>query len=165
MMLDRQKLTDAWYKRFDGLDKGYWISLNSKIRVEGLADPRLPDRLMKFEPMVEKFIHQINEKCFGRRYIKDPSIRLTCLAGYEVGKVDGLVHCHIIAAHDGGTDRTVEEIREISKRKWDGICNTNGSQQFVHVDEVENVQSRLWYLTKQACEMERVHKVSNLSLY
>ncbi len=165
MMLDRQKLTDAWLNRFYGFDKGYWISLNSKIRVQGLADPKLPDRLIKFEPMVEKFIHHINEKCYGRRYQKDPNARLTCLAGYEVGEFDGLVHCHIIAAHDGSTDRTLEEIKEISKWKWDGICNTGGSEQFVRVDDVGDVKGRLWYLVKQACTMERIHKVSNLSLY
>jgi hypothetical protein len=161
----RQKITDAWCERIAGLNKGFWITLNSKMRVENIFDPAIQDRLTKFEPKVAKFIHHINEKCFGRRYRRDPNAKLTCLVGYEVGKVDGLIHCHILALHDGSTRRTLEEIKEISKWKWHGISSTNGREQFVKVEDEGNIRGHVWYMAKQSKIIDEQHKMSNICIY
>ncbi len=165
-MLDRQQLTKEWTKRFAGLNQGYWISLNSKIRVKGRNDPRIQDRFIEFGGMVGKFVDHINEHCYGRKFLrKEPDAKLTCLVGYEVGNVDGLVHCHIAAAHDGKTNRTVSDIRDMSIWKWSGIANTKGNKQFVDVSEIGNINDRIWYMTKQTTEHQRMFGEFNLSLY
>lgn len=166
MVLDRQQLTDAWSKRFDGLDQGYWITLNSKIHVKGLDDPHIPGKFIEFSRLVEKFIDQTNEYCYGRQYLnRKQDCKLTCLVGYEVGKIDGMVHCHIIAAHNGSTDRTVDDLKNIAILKWRGICNTGSSTQFVDVDAVGNVHDRIWYMAKQTTNHQRMFGEFNLSLH
>lgn len=165
-MLERQQITDAWTERFKGLNDGYWISLNSKIRVTGHNDPRIPNKFIEFSSKVEKFIDQINEHCYGRKYLhRTPGAKLTCLVGYEVGTVDGLVHCHIVAAHDGSTNRSVNDLIRVSMLKWSAICNTNGSKQFVDVDAIENVKDRIWYMTKQSTNHQRLFGELNLSFH
>jgi hypothetical protein len=165
-MLGHQQLTKEWAKRFQGLDQGFWISLNSKIHVNGRYDSRIPGKFIEFDGMVGKFIDHMNEHCYGRKYLrKEPDAKLTCLVGYEVGNFDGLVHCHIVAAHDGKTNRSVSDIKKASIWKWSGIANTKGSKQFVDVSEIGDINDRIWYLTKQATEHQRMFGESNLSLY
>jgi len=165
-MLGRQQLSDAWTDHFDGLNDGYWISLNSKIRVSGRGDSRIESKFIEFGGKVGKFIDQINEYCYGRKYLhKTPGAKLTCLVGYEVGNVDGLVHCHIAAAHDGSTNRTLSDLIRVSMLKWSAICNTDGSKQFVDVDAIGSVSDRIWYMTKQSSNHQRLFGDMNISLY
>ena len=165
-MLTRQELTNTWSKRFAGMDHGYWITLNSKIRVQDRYDRHIPNKFIEFGGMVEQFIDLINERCYGRRYIRhEPNARLTSLVSYEVGNEDGLVHCHILAAHDGSTNRTVEDLKRVSIWKWSGLCNTEGSTQFVDVDAIGNIHDRIWYMTKQSENHQRLFGEFNLSLH
>ncbi|MBM4180064.1 MAG: hypothetical protein FJ209_00730 [Betaproteobacteria bacterium] len=165
-MLSRQVLANAWSKRFAGLNDGYWISLNSKIHVKGRHDHAIQDKFIKFEGMVSKFIDHMNGQCFGRKYVRrEHEAKLTCLVGYEVGDVEGLIHCHIAAAHNGSTNRTVDDVRRISKWKWQKICKTNGSEQFVDVDGIGNIHDRIWYMTKQSEQHQRLFGEFNFSLH
>jgi hypothetical protein len=155
-MLDRQTLTDAWTAYFDGYKHGYFISLNSKMRVEGREDKRAYTKHIKLDTMVQEFVHRLNQKCYGRRYDrKEDGARLKCLAGYEIGSIDGLIHCHLLAAHDGSVTRDTEKIRNIAHQKWDDVCGTWGRTQFVDVADLDNIQDRIWYLTKQSTNYQR----------
>lgn len=165
LSLSRQEMTDAWSERFESLDKGYWISLNSKIRVKSPQDPKTPNKFIEFGGMVEKFVEQINDYCYGRRYLKVPEAKLTCLVAYEIGDSEGLVHCHIIAAHDGSTNRSVSDVERVSRKKWAAIARTDGSIQFVHVADLGSVKDRIWYMTKQTTNHQRLFGETNLSLY
>lgn len=155
-MLDRQTLTDAWTGYFDGYHHGYFITLNSKMRVDGTTDHRANNKHIKLDTMVQDFVNRLNQKCFGRRYErKEHGARLKCLAGYEIGSIDGLIHCHLLAAHDGSVQRTTDDIRQIAHRKWDDVCGTWGRESFVKVDELDNIRHRIWYLTKQSTTYQR----------
>lgn len=165
-MLDRQEITDAWVKRFNGLNQGYWITLNSKIRVAGHDDPRTPGKFIECGAMVEKFIGHINEYCYGRKFLRGtPGAKLTCLVAYEVGAVDGLVHCHILAAHGGSTNRTVNDLIKVATFKWSTICSTGGSKQFVDVDDIGSIKDRIWYMTKQTNSHYRLFRDFNITLH
>lgn len=155
-MLDRQTLTDAWTGYFDGYNHGYFITLNSKMRVDGTTDHRANNKHIKLDTMVQDFVNRLNQKCFGRRYErKEEGARLKCLVGYEVGLIDGLIHCHLLAAHDGSVRPTTDDIRQIAHRKWDDVCGTWGRKQFVDVAELDNIRDRIWYLTKQTTQYQR----------
>lgn len=155
-MLDRQTLTDAWRSHFKGYDHGYFITLNSKMRVDGTDDRRAHTKHIKLDTMVQDFVNCLNKKCFGRRYDrKEINAKLKCLVGYEVGSVDGLIHCHLIAAHDGSVVRTSDEILKIARATWKGICRTGKSKSFVHVADLDKISDRIWYLTKQSTDYQR----------
>lgn len=147
-MLDRQMIKNAWSGYFSGCDKGYWITLNSRWKVSSINDPRVRNQFLNLEPHVQKFVHKLNKHCYGRSYLREENSKLKVLAAYEVGRTDGLIHCHIIAAHEGTTDRTTEEISSFSKWKWNQIHKTWGRDQFINVAAVDDVNDRLWYATK-----------------
>lgn len=164
-MLDRQAIKNAWSGYFNGYDKGYWITLNSRWKVSSIADPRVRNQFLNLEPHVQKFVHKLNKHCYGRSYMREEKSKLKVLAAYEVGKVDGLIHCHIIAAHDGSTDRTTDEINLFSKLKWNQIHGAWGRDQFVDVDAVDDVNDRLWYVAKQTQQLQRLIGESNIAIY
>lgn len=164
-MLDRQTIKNAWSGYFNGCDKGYWITLNSRWKVSSITDPRVRNQFLNLEPHVQKFVHKLNKHCYGRSYLREEKSKLKVLAAYEVGQADGLIHCHIIAAHDGSTDRTTDEINLFSKLKWNQIHGAWGRDQFVNVAAVDDVNDRLWYVTKQTQQLQRLIGESNIAIY
>jgi len=164
-MLDRQTIKDAWSEYFSDHRKGYWITLNSRWNVSSIADHRVRRQFLNLEPHVQKYIHKLNKYCYGRSYLREENSKLKVLAAYEVGPTDGLIHCHIIAAHEGSTDRTTEEISSFSKWKWSQIHGTWGRDQFVNVNAVDDVNDRLWYAAKQSEQYQRLFDESNIAIY
>lgn len=164
-MLGRQTIKDAWSEYFKGYDKGCWITLNSRWRVSSITDPRLRNQFLNLEPHVQKFVHKLNKYCYGRSYLREEQSKLKVLAAYEVGQEDGLIHCHIIAAHEGSTDRTTDEIRLFSKWKWHQIHGTWGRDQFVNVAALDDVNDRIWYVAKQSHQLQRLIGECNIAIY
>ena len=160
----RQTLKDEWEQHFEGFNTGFWIGLNSKKYVVELSDYRTPTKVDSLDGEVGKYIKQLNEFCFGRKYLREADAKLKCLVGYEVGGT-GMVHAHIIAAHRGNTDRTVQEVEKFSNRKWSNFYKFDGSKQFVFVEELKNPGDRIWYITKQSVAYQRRFAEFNLVPY
>lgn len=165
-ILDRQQLTNIWSAHLHRFNSGYWITLNSKKQVSSFTDQTLNHKIIRFSSEIDKFVGFLNEFCYGRQYLKHrPGARLACLAGYEVGNEDGMIHAHIVAAHDGSTDRSVSDVARFTNRKWSSFYRFDGSTTFVDVACVGNIKNRVWYITKQAEAFQRLHGDFNLTLH
>lgn len=158
-MLDRQTLTNSLVRDFQDYPFGYWITLNTHWHVLDHADRRTITYFDYLDPKVSRFIHRLNQKCFGRRYArKEQDARLKCLAAFEVGASDGLIHCHILAAHDGSVRHELDDVRRIAHEEWEDIYESKGGRQFVHVDPLENARDRIWYMTKRSEAHQRLYR-------
>ncbi|MCX7144080.1 MAG: hypothetical protein NT123_24180 [Proteobacteria bacterium] len=162
--LDRQQITDLWTDDFDGLNDGYWITLNSKNRVKNFTDPLVKYKLSNLAVQVGKYVMQLNEYCYRRQYLKRrPGAELRCLVGYEIGDKDDpnrdgqMLHAHIVAAHDGSTNRTVSDVERITRTKWSKFQKFAPDGNFIHVEDLDNVRDRVWYISKQAVAFQRWH--------
>lgn len=132
--LDRQTITDAWTSRFASTQQGFWITLDTKHRVNLNDETRahaLRRHLIELPTKFQTVADQLNEYCFGRRFLHDePNAKLNCLLAIEVGnkseqddekddrKLDdgSIVHGHLVALHSGNTNRSVDDVdRFLSK--------------------------------------------------
>lgn len=164
-MLDRQALTDLYANRF-GSREGFWITVNSKSRVRDRCDPKIPDRFLDFEKDVADLVTKLNEYCYGRRFLrKELDAQVDCLASFEVGGKDGLVHAHVVALHRGDTNRSPAEIQKHLEHKFGKKYDIQGSEAFVRVDGIKNVRDRIWYMTKQTAHFQRMFGVPNFTQF
>lgn len=154
---DQRTLVDTFSRVLKGLDKGYWITLNSDKSVSGLDDKCLDSRITDFEPKVIQFISELNEYCYGRQFLKKrPGAKLNCVGAFEVGNHERLLHVHIVAGHNGSTNRSIPDIQKFSSSAWNRIgqfkkhLNTR-----VRVEDIGTVSARIWYMTKQSVEFQR----------
>jgi len=72
---------------------------------------------------------------------------------------------HIVAAHDGSTNRSVSDVDQFTQRKWSRFYSFDGSDKFTDVANLDDVRDRVWYLAKQSVLFQRVHGELNVTLH
>jgi len=165
-ILNRQELTNIWTKRFEKFNEGYFITLNSKKAVSSLFDYRAPLRIIELDAEMQNIHNHLNEFCFGRKFLRhEVGSRLNCLAAYEIGTENGMIHAHILAAHDGTTNRSVSEVTKHLNAKWGKVYQFDGSNSFVNVQELGRASDRIWYMTKQSEHFQRRFGELNLTMH
>jgi hypothetical protein len=165
MAIDRNELTDQLEGWLGYQQKGYFISLNSVVTLDDMTDQRLRERLQCFEAQVGKLMGFLKEHCFGRRYLRSQDQTcLKCVIGMEIGNENGRLHAHIVAAHDGSTQRDLASIQRFIAHKWAKLMKVDHEQSFTHVEDMDVPRDRLWYITKQSSTIARWHDgMSNIS--
>lgn len=162
--IDRNTLTNQLMRWLSPNDQGYFITLNSRVVLQGQSDPRFEHAVFAMRPMVVKAMVFLKEHCFGNSYRRDQDeSRLKCIISYEVGSDEHRLHAHIVAAHDGSTDRDCNSVGNLLSRKWTKLLGFNGQpSNFVHVDYLDIARDRVWYATKQARYLSRLNGISNI---
>jgi hypothetical protein len=168
MTMDRNELTDQLERWLDYQQKGYFITLNSVVTLNDMTDQRLREQHHRFEAQVVKLMCFIKEYCFGRRYLRTQDQEcmkyMKCVIGMEIGSKNGRLHAHIVAAHDGSTQRDLASVQRFIAHKWVKIINVDHEQSFTHVENMDVARDRLWYITKQSNTISRWHDgMSNIS--
>jgi hypothetical protein len=165
-ILSRQELTDAWTNFHKKSCAGYWITLDSKMRVESQTKSNVVPKLIRFEGEIDQYVAKLNEYCYGARFLRrEPNARLTCVVSYEIGKEDGLIHAHILAGHDGSTNRSVDQVERFTYRKWQNFYDFSGSDQCLFVESIGNPHDRIWYMTKQSEELQKRFGLFNVTVH
>ena len=166
MTMDRNELTDQLESWVGQRQHGYFISLNSVVTLNDMTDQRLREQHQRFEAQVAKLMGFLKEHCFGRRYLRSQDQTcLKCVIGMEIGNKNGRLHAHIVAAHDGGTQRDLASIQRFIAHKWVKIMNVDHEQSFTLVENMDVARDRLWYITKQSNTISCWHDgMCNISL-
>lgn len=161
---DRNRLTNELVRWLSPNDQGYFITLNSLTVLDGQHDQRFEQATDAMQPKVVKAMRFLKEHCFGNYYRRNhDDSRLKCLISYEVGRDGNRLHAHIVAAHDGSTDRSCQSVANFLLRKWTKLLGVEGhSSGFVHVVPVDVARDRVWYVTKQARFLSRWNGISSL---
>lgn len=162
--IDRNRLTDQLMRWMSPNDQGYFITLNSLSVLNGHTDPRFERVTFALQPKVVKAMSFLKEHCFGNGYRRyhDES-RLKCLVSYEVGSDKNRLHAHIVAAHNGETDRDCDSVARFLDRKWAKLLRLEyNASSFVHVAPIDLLRDRVWYVTKQAGFLARWNDISSL---
>lgn len=117
---------------------GYFITLNTLKK----------DRI-QFEVELRKIAQKLNDFCFGRAYRRREK-QLKIIAGIESGKVDEILHAHLIVQFPHETKRTLFEIDSFIRKNWCrqiGIANiSQGSM--VNVQHLGSAEGRIGYIIK-----------------
>ncbi len=165
-MISRNKLTDELTGWLGESNQGYFISLNTKVTLTGLLDPRFENEMHKMNVKVQKLMIFLKEYCFGRKYLRQPDhSSLKGVIGYEVGADKGKLHAHIVATHRGDTDRSIENVNEFMHRKWCKLMEVElHDDSLSHVEFIDVVRDRVWYLTKQVNALHRWQGASSIDL-
>ena len=163
--MDRNELTDQLEGWVGLRQHGYFISLNSVVTLDDMSDQRLREQHQRFEAHVAKLMGFIKEYCFGRRYLRtQDQACMKCVIGIEIGNENGRLHAHIVAAHDGSTQRDLASIQRFIAHKWAKLMKVDHEQSFTHVEDIDVARDRLWYITKQSSTIARWHDgMSNIS--
>lgn len=162
-IIQRQTLTNVWSDRFADFRKGYFLTLNSKMQVDSIYDSTVMNKVSILKTKVQRIVGHLNEYCYGRRYLRrEQDAELLCLAFFEVGEKTQMVHAHLVAAHNGSTDRSVDEVHRFTNRKWKTEYQYSGNTTFVDVATIDVVKDRIWYCTKQSVIFQRVHGEGNI---
>ena len=164
-MMDRNELTDQLEGWVGQRQHGYFISLNSVVTLNDMTDQRLREQHQRFEAQVAKLMGFIKEYCFGRRYLRtQDQACMKCVIGVEIGNENGRLHAHIVAAHDGSTQRDLASVQRFIAHKWAKLMKVDHEQSFTHVENMDVTRDRLWYITKQSSTIARWHDgMSNIS--
>lgn len=163
---NRNQLTDAIIQWIGSRQHGYYITLGTQHFLKSQTDTRLQDCIDDAHPKVSKLMGFLKEYCYGNtfRSTRDDNL-LKCVISYEVGDSANQLHAHIVAAHDGTTDRSCRAINDFITRKWSKLIGlTYRQDEFVHVAPIDVARDRVWYGTKQTAFISRWHHVSNISL-
>lgn len=161
--MDRKTLTNEWSRYFHGFDYGYWITLNSTMRADSPEDQYIPRKYARLTDLVDAFVLRLNHNCFGRRFERgEEGARLKGLMACETGKKDGMIHCHLIAAHDGSVTRSLPKIREIVTENWNKVNGFVMSESATTVEAIDNIRDRVWYCTKQSTNYQFRFNTTNI---
>jgi hypothetical protein len=164
MQYDRGKLTDELTTWFGDRVQGYFITLNTKMRLHPPRnDVKTSNAFIRCGQQVRSVMEFLDEYCYGRNALKGK--RLAKASVVEIGNprsesrddVDrgDLVHAHIVAAHNGDTDRDVGSVKRFLERKWALFYDISASEAFVNVKPIGELRNRVWYMTKQNAYVER----------
>ncbi len=161
--IERQTLTDVWADWLKDFREGYFVTLNSKIYLESKYDPNIHQRISILKPKVKKVVGHLNEYCYGRKYLRsEQDAELRCLAFFEVGAEKGMLHAHLVAAHNGSTNRSIVDVQRFINRKWKTQYQYSGDTKFVDVAPIGTAKDRIWYCTKQSELFQRKHGDGNI---
>lgn len=162
--IDRNRLTDQLMHWLLPNEQGYFITLNSRVVLEGQSDPRFENEAFAMQSKVVKAMSFLKEHCFGNSYRRNhDESRLKCIVSYEIGRVENRLHAHIVAAHDGSTDRDCDSVASFLSRKWPKLLGFRRQpNKFVDVEPVDIARDRVWYVTKQARYLSRLNGISSI---
>lgn len=160
---DRNRLTNELVRWLSPNDEGYFISLNSIVKLTDAADPRFEHEMFKLQPKITKLCGFLKEYCYGNgfRRNRDESL-IKCVLAYEIGETNGRLHAHVVAAHDGTTKRTANAVQKFISRKWAKLMKIDDHEGFAHVEAIDVLRDRVWYITKQSRFLSRWHGESTL---
>lgn len=116
---------------------GYFITL------DGMTKDKI-----KFEQDLSLISHKLNDYCFGRSY-KRKDKRLKIIAGIENGRLNGILHAHLVVTFDEQMNRSINEIDRHVRKHWYsliGLKNSYGSM--VDIRYMGNLNERIAYITK-----------------
>lgn len=160
---DRNTLTNQLVRWLSPNEQGYFITLNSLVTLNDATDPRFEQELHRLQPLVCKVIGFLKEHCFGNEYIRThDECRLKCVIAYEVGHETHRLHAHILAAHDGSTNRDCYSVSRFFRRKWPKLVGASHPRGLVHVTPADIPRDRIWYMTKQTQFISRWHSESSI---
>jgi hypothetical protein len=116
---------------------GYFITLNARTK-----------EWVCFEQDLKKIAHNLNHFIYGRAYERQEKT-LKIIGGIETGKVDGILHAHLIVALQGETNRKLPDVNMYIRKHWYkliGLHDHNGSM--VDVQDIGNPEERISYISK-----------------
>lgn len=119
-------------------NKGYFITLNT-----------LKKDKIQFEQELRKIAHKLNGFCFGRAYERKEK-ELKIIAGIESGKVDDILHAHLVVSLPHETKRTLFEIDSYVRKSWCGLIGIANVPQgsMVNVQHLGEDAGRIAYIVK-----------------
>ncbi|WP_435626431.1 hypothetical protein [Candidatus Ferrigenium straubiae] len=135
--MDKNKLISDLSSEFSIDSKGYFITLNA-----------FKNDVIQFEQDLSKIAHKLNDFCYSRAY-KRKEKRLKIIAAIETGKVDGMLHAHLIVALQDETDRTLPEMNSYVRKHWYktiGFFDHFGTM--VDVQDIGEAAGRIAYIVK-----------------
>ncbi len=135
--MDRASLTSEVSSWISGSNNGYFITLNT-INKDKIS----------FEQDLSKIAHKLNDYVYGRNYRRNFK-RLKIIAGIETGKENGILHAHLVVAHQGETNRQLFDINCYLRRHWYkliGLNDYDGSM--VNIQKIGDSDSRITYILK-----------------
>jgi hypothetical protein len=103
---------------------------------------------IKFDVQLRKIAHKLNDYCYGRSY-KRKEKQLKIIAATETGKLNGLLHAHLIVSFPDENRRSIQEINAYIRRHWYaliGLGNPFGTM--VDVRRIGDLNERVKYLVK-----------------
>ena len=118
-------------------DNGFFITLNTMTK----------DKI-KFDVQLRKLAHKLNDYCYGRSYERKEK-QLKIIASIETGKLNGLLHAHLIVSFVDVHKRSIQEVNAHIRKHWYaliGLGDPFGSM--VDVRVVGNLNERIKYLVK-----------------
>ncbi|WP_220636057.1 hypothetical protein [Georgfuchsia toluolica] len=162
---DRNRLTNELVRWLSPNDQGYFISLNSLVTLNDASDSRFEHEMFKLQPKITKLCGFLKEYCYGNgfRRSRDESL-IKCVLAYEIGQDNGRLHVHVVGAHDGTTNRTADDVQKFMSRKWAKLMKIDDHEGFAHVEAIDVLRDRVWYVTKQSRFLSRWHGESTLDL-
>lgn len=135
--MDKNKLISDLSSEFSADSRGYFITLNA-----------VKNDKIQFEQDLSNIAHKLNDFCYGRAY-KRKEKRLKIIGGIENGKENGILHAHLIVAHQGETDRTLPEVNSYVRKHWYktiGFFDHFGTM--VDVQDIGEAAGRIGYIVK-----------------
>lgn len=119
-------------------NKGYFITLNT-----------LRKDKIQFEQELRKVAHKLNGFCFGRAYERKEK-ELKIIAGIEMGKVDDILHAHLVVSLPHETKRTLFEIDSYIRKSWCGLIGIANVPQgsMINVQHLGKAEGRIGYIVK-----------------
>lgn len=118
-------------------DNNLFITLNS-----------ITNDKVKFEEQLRKISHKLNDFCYGRSYERKEK-QLKIIGSIETGKINNILHAHLIVGFDSETRRPMASIDNYVRTHWSvliGIENKFGSM--IDIRPVGNINKRIEYMTK-----------------
>lgn len=144
---------DHWAAYLKDHSHGFFITLNTNRHLPNGLTPRVKDELLALDRPTQHIISDLRRFCLGRHCnALKGSIR--SVAAYEVGTKSGLLHVHILFAHDGCVERSGDAIA--NRLRNDCPARTFGKWSFtsdIDVKALGNVATRLEYMHKQTGEI------------
>lgn len=119
-------------------NSGYFVTLNT-----------LKCDRIQFEADLRKLAHKLNGYCYGRSYERKEK-ELKIVAGIETGKVDSILHAHLIIQLQYETTRTLLEIDSYIRKNWCQLIGISdipfGSM--INVQHLGETSGRVAYIVK-----------------
>ena len=150
--LTRKQIVQSWKERLTkhGQTQGFFITLDTNKTSIAENNARVQNRMIDLTPKVRLFLKRLDEYCYRRRLnMKEEHLHLVTPFSYEVGTGNGLLHFHILAAHNGSVKRSAEEVEMWAHHNWEKLCGSRMPSTSVHVRDIGNIEKTLRYMTKQ----------------
>lgn len=118
-------------------ENGFFVTLNGITK-----DP------IQFEADLVKFSKHLNEFCYGRSFLNG-SKRLKVGGGIEVGKLNQMLHTHLVIKWDDDMRRTTNQIHLHIRKNWYGILKqSNIFGNMVNAVDINVIETRISYALK-----------------